>query len=98
MSSPNSCGARVCSTITPMVSPARDRMGTAAIDWKDSSSSSGTYFMRGSCIARSRMNSGRRWRATQPARPSWTEKRTWPTASPNTGDAARMTRSPPSRR
>ncbi len=32
VSSPNSCGARVWSTITPIVSPARDRIGTAAID------------------------------------------------------------------
>ena len=98
VSSPNSCGARVCRTITPIVSPARDRIGTAAIDWKDSSSSSGTYFMRGSTIALSRMNSGRRWRATQPVSPSWTEKRTLPTASPNTGEAARMTSSASSSR
>jgi hypothetical protein len=54
--------------------------------------------MRGSCIARSRMNSGRRWRATQPVRPSCTEKRTLPTASPNTGEAARMMRSASSSR
>ena len=41
---------------------------------------------------------GRRWRATQPVRPSWTEKRTLPTASPKTGDAARMTSSESSSR
>ena len=32
VSSPNSCGAWVCNTITPIVSPARDKIGTAAID------------------------------------------------------------------
>ncbi len=32
VSSPNSWGACVCSTMTPIVSPARDRIGTAAID------------------------------------------------------------------
>ena len=98
VSSPNSCGASVCSTITPIVSPARERIGTAAIDWKRSSWSSGTYFIRGSSIAWSRMNSGVRWRATQPVRPSWTENGTLPTASPNTGEAARIVSWPSSSR
>ena len=98
VSSPNSWGACVCSTITPIVSPARDRIGTAAIDWNRSSSSNGTYFIRGSAIAWSRMNSGVRWRATQPVSPSWTEKRTRPTASENTGEAARIVSCPSSSR
>ena len=70
VSSVNSRGASVCSTITPSVSLERDRIGTATIDWKRSSCSSGMYFMRGSFIARSRMNSGVRLRATHPVRPS----------------------------
>ena len=69
VSSVNSRGASVCSTITPIVSLARERMGTATIDWKRSSSRSGTYFIRGSAIAFSRMNSGVPWRATHPVEP-----------------------------
>ena len=69
MSSVNSRGASVWSTITPIVSLARETIGTATIDWKRSSSRSGTYFIRGSAIALSRMNSGCRWRATHPVEP-----------------------------
>ena len=43
---------------TQHVAVARAMTGTATIDWKRSSSSSGTYFMRGSSSAWSRMNSG----------------------------------------
>ena len=96
--SPNSWGAFVCRTITPIVSPARDGIGTATIDWKRCSWSSGTYFIRGSSIARSRMNSGVRWRATQPASPSLIESWTLPTASRNTGEAARIVSWEPSSR
>ena len=84
--------------MTPIVSPARDSTGTAAIDWNRCSWSSGTYFIRGSFIAWSRMNSGVRWRATQPVRPSSIENCTFPTASLNTGEAARMIRCEPSSR
>ena len=48
-SSDISCGAAVWSTITPITSPERAVTGTAAIDCQRSSSSSGKYFMRGSC-------------------------------------------------
>ncbi len=50
--------ARVWSTITPIVSPGprQDRNGRHRLE--RSSSSSGTYFIRGSCIACSRMNWG----------------------------------------
>jgi hypothetical protein len=68
--SSNSRGATVCSTTVPSADPERAGIGTATIDWKRSSSISGTYFMRGSAIAFSRMNSGMPLRATQPARPS----------------------------
>ena len=98
VSSVNSCGALVWSTITPIVSPARARIGTATIDWKRSSSSSGMYFMRGSAIALSRMNSGVRWRATHPVSPSSSPICTVPTASANTGEAARIVRRSPSSR
>ena len=98
MSSVNSRGASVCSTITPIESLARERMGTATIDWKRSSSSSGTYFIRGSAIAFSRMNSGVPWRATHPASPSSSRIWTSPTAEAYTGDAARIVSRPSSTR
>ena len=47
-SSSNSRGASVCRTTTPITSPPFARIGTATIDWKLSSSSSGTNFIRGS--------------------------------------------------
>ena len=50
--------------------PSARAIGTATIDWKRSSSSSGTYLKRGSAIAFSRMNAGRLLRATQPVSPS----------------------------
>ena len=88
------CGARSRRSCRP----ARDRIGTATIDWKRSSSSSGTNFIRGSSIALSRMNSGVRWRATQPVSPSSTENWTLPTASAYTGEAARIVSRPSSSR
>ena len=66
-------------TTTPITSPDLARIGTATIDWKSSSSSSGTNFMRASAIAFSRMNSGVLVRATQPASPSSTLIPTSPT-------------------
>ena len=54
-------------------------MGTATIDWNCSSSSSGTYFMRGSERAASRMNAGSPVRATQPVSPSSRANSTLPT-------------------
>jgi len=80
VSSVNSRGASVWSTITPIAAPARARIGTATIDWKRSSSSSGKNFVRGSAIALSRMNSGVLWRATQPVSPSSSRICTTPTA------------------
>ena len=79
MSSSNSRGASVCRTMTPITSPSLASTGTAIIDWKRSSSSSGTYFMRGSCRAFSRMNSGVLVRATQPVRPSLSPHASSPT-------------------
>ena len=38
----------MCSTITPIAAPSREGIGTATIDWKRSSSSSGTNTVRGS--------------------------------------------------
>ena len=77
--SSNSRGATVCSTTTPSTSPERAGIGTATIDWKCSSSSSGTYFMRGSESASSRMNAGSPVRATQPVSPSSSANSTLPT-------------------
>ena len=77
--SSNSRGATVCSTTTPSTSPERAGTGTATIDWKCSSSISGTYFMRGSVSASSRMNAGALVRATQPVRPSSTPHSSRPT-------------------
>ena len=96
--SSNSRGASVCSTTTPSASPARAGIGTATIDWKRSSSISGTYFMRGSAIASSRMKAGRRLRATQPASPSPTPNSTRPTRWLYTRDAARRRSRSPSLR
>ena len=81
-----------------MVSPLRARIGTATIDWKRSSSSSGTNFIRGSSIAPSRMNSGVRCRATHPVSPSSIENETSSTAAANTGEAARIVSRPSSSR
>ena len=66
-------------TTTPITSPSRASTGTATIDWNRSSSSSGTYFMRGSSSALSRMNSGVFVRATQPVSPSSTPQPSVPT-------------------
>ena len=63
----------------PSGGPERAGIGTATIDWKRSSSISAKYFMRGSAIACSRMNSGVPLRATQPARPSSSPISTRPT-------------------
>ena len=57
--------------------PERAGIGTATIDWKRSSSSSGTYFMRGSASACSRMNSGR-CRCAPPSRRAPRRARTRP--------------------
>jgi hypothetical protein len=96
--SSNSRGASVCSTTVPSAGPERAGMGTATIDWKRSSSSSGTYFMRGSAIACSRMNSGVPFRATHPASPSSRPNSTRPTRCAYTCEAARRRRRSPSRR
>ena len=69
----------MCSTTTPSTSPERAGTGTATIDWKCSSSSSGTYFMRGSDSASSRMKAALPVRATQPVRPSSSANSTLPT-------------------
>ena len=98
VSSVNSRGASVWSTITPIVSLARERIGTATIDWKRSSSRSGKYFIRGSAIALSRMNSGWRWRATHPVSPSSRRICTTSTAAAYTGEAARIVSTPSSSR
>src|SRR4051812_31195262 len=96
--SSNSRGASVCRTTVPRAEPERAGIGTATIDWKRSSSISGTYFMRGSVIACSRMNSGVPLRATQPASPSSRPISTCPTRCAYTCDAARSRSRSPSRR
>ena len=97
-SSVNSRGAAVWRTITPMTSPVRAGIGTAAIDCQRSSSSSGKYFIRGSWSASSRISACSPVRATQPVTPSSKPIEMRPTKSACTGEAARSTRRSPSTR
>ena len=65
--------------MTPITRSPLPTIGTATIDWKRSSSISGTYFMRGSASAFSRMKAGVLVRATQPVRPSSSPQDRFPT-------------------
>ena len=56
--------------MTPITSPSFVAIGTLSSDWKRSSSSSGTYFTRGSSSRLSGMNAGRRCSTAHQASPS----------------------------